>query len=165
MLKKRVGFITGAGGYLGGETALTLAREGVCVGVCDIREENVKSVVEKIIAEGGEAKGYIADVSESAEITSAIEKCAEDFGRLDIMIHAAGGSTRIAGPDAKWTHLVNQEDYVIDKVLKVNLYGAFWSSRAAARIMIKQGEGGKIINLASTVGVNGMCCSTDYGAA
>ncbi len=162
---KRVAFITGAGGYLGGETALTLAREGVAIGVCDIREENVKNIVDKIVAEGGNAKGYIADVSDSAEITAAIEKCAEDFGRLDIMIHSAGGSTRIAGPDAKWTHLVNQEDYVIDKVLKVNLYGAFWSSRAAARIMIKQGEGGKIINLASTVGVNGMCCSTDYGAA
>lgn len=165
MEQKKVAFITGGGGYLGGETARTLAREGVAVGVCDIREEPVERVVEQIVAQGGEAKGYIADVSDSADITSAIARCAEDFGRLDIMIHAAGGSTRIAGPQAKWVPLVEQEDYVIDKVLKVNLYGAFWASRAAARIMLQQGEGGKILHLASTVGVNGMCCSTDYGAA
>lgn len=165
MNKERVAFITGGGGYLGGETAITLAKEGVAVGVCDIKKENVEKIVEKIISLGGRAKAYVADVSDSKEITEAIEQCAKDFGRLDIMIHSAGGSTRIAGPNAKWVHLVEQEDYVIDKVLKVNLYGAFWASRAAARIMIEQGEGGKIINLASTVGVNGMCCSTDYGAA
>ena len=57
MEKKRVAFITGGGGYLGGETALTLAREGVAVGVCDIREKNVQNIVDKIIAEGGVAKG------------------------------------------------------------------------------------------------------------
>jgi NAD(P)-dependent dehydrogenase (short-subunit alcohol dehydrogenase family) len=61
--------------------------------------------------------------------------------------------------------LVEQEDYVIERVLKVNLLGAFWASRAAARIMIKQGEGGKILNFASAVALNGLATCSDYAAA
>jgi len=61
--------------------------------------------------------------------------------------------------------LAEQEDYVIDRVLKINLYGAFWASRAAARVMIKQGEGGKIINFSSAVGFNGLANCCDYAAA
>ena len=138
---KKVAFITGAGGYIGSETARVLAKSGIAVAVCDINEETVNKTVESIIQNGGEAKGYIADVTESASIDSAITQAASDFGRLDIMVHIAGGSARIAGKDAKYRPLVEQEDYVIDRVLKVNLYGAFYASRAAARIMIKQGEG------------------------
>jgi len=81
------------------------------------------------------------------------------------MVHIAGGSARIAGPNAKYVPLVEQEDYVIDKVLKVNLYGALWASRAAARVMIKQGEGGKIINFSSAVAFNGLVGSVDYAAS
>ena len=53
----------------------------------------------------------------------------------------------------------------VQEVLKVNLYGAFWASRAAARIMIKQGEGGKIINFSSAVGINGLVSCCDYAAS
>lgn len=162
---KKVAFITGAGGYIGSETARTLAKSGIAIAVCDINEQTVNQTVESIVQNGGEAKGYIADVTDSASIDSAINQAASDFGRLDIMVHIAGGSARIAGKDAKYRPLVEQEDYVIDRVLKVNLYGAFYASRAAARIMIKQGEGGKIINFSSAVGINGLKCCTDYAAA
>ena len=161
----KVAFITGAGGYIGSVTAQTLAKEGVRIAVCDLNEAAIQRTVDAITAAGGEAKGYVADVSESASIDAAVNQAAEDFGRLDILVHVAGGSARIAGPDAKYRRLVNQEDYVIDRVLKVNLYGAIWASRAAARIMIQQGEGGKIINFSSTVGLNGLRCSSDYAAA
>ena len=127
----KVAFITGGGGYIGSEVAATLAREGVSVAVCDINEAAVSRTVEAILKEGGVAKGYAADVTESASIDAAINQAAEDLGGLDIMVHVAGGSARIAGPEAKYVHLVDQEDYVIDRVLKVNLYGAFWASRAA----------------------------------
>lgn len=162
---KKVAFITGAGGYIGSETARTLAKSGIAIAVCDINEQTVNQTVESIVQNGGEAKGYIADVTDSASIDSAINQAASDFGRLDIMVHIAGGSARIAGKDAKYRPLVEQEDYVIDRVLKVNLYGAFYASRAAARVMIKQGEGGKIINFSSAVGLNGLKCCTDYAAA
>lgn len=161
----KVAFITGAGGCLGSETALTLARSGISVAVCDINEETVKKTVERITEAGGVAKGYVADVTDSASIDSAINTAAEELGRLDIMVHVAGGSARIAGKDAKYVPLVEQEDFVIDRVLKVNLYGAFYASRAAARIMLRQGEGGKIINFSSAVGLNGLANLTDYAAA
>ena len=162
---KKVAFITGAGGYIGGETAKVLAAEGISVAVCDLIPERVEQTVATIVEAGGSAKGYVADVTESASITAAIEQAAADFGRLDIMVHAAGGSSRIAGPEAKYVHLVDQEDWVIDRVLKVNLYGAFYADRAAARIMIRQGQGGKIINFGSAVGINGLCYCADYAAA
>ena len=162
---KKVAFITGGAGYIGSETALTLAKNGVAVAVCDINEEAIQKTVDKITEEGGEAKGYVFDVSDSASVDQTVEKIVADFGRLDIMVHGAGGSDRIAGKDVKFAKLVDREDYVIDTVLKVNLYGAFWASRAAARVMIKQGEGGKIINFASAVGFNGLRGACSYAAA
>ncbi|MGN0177917.1 MAG: SDR family NAD(P)-dependent oxidoreductase [Monoglobaceae bacterium] len=161
----KVAFITGAGGYIGGETAVTLAKQGIKIGVCDINYETIEKTVKRIEEIGGTAKGYIMDVTDSKSVDEVTENILSDFGRLDIMVHIAGGSARIAGKDAKYVPLVEQEDYVIDRVLKINLYGAFWASRAAARIMIKQGEGGKIINFSSAVGINGLknCC--DYAAS
>ncbi|MBR2860230.1 MAG: SDR family oxidoreductase [Clostridia bacterium] len=162
---RKVAFITGAGGFLGSESARSLARQGIAVAVCDINPDTVKATVDSIKAFGGEAFGMVFDVSESKEVDAAVEETVKRYGRLDIMIHMAGGSARIAGKDAKYLPLAEQEDYVIDRVLKVNLYGAFWATRAAARQMIKQGEGGKIINVSSTVGVNGLAWSSDYAAS
>ena len=161
----KVAFITGAGGYIGSETARTLAKSGIAIAVCDINEEAVNKTVESIKALGGVAFGRVLDVTDSADVDAAVAETVEKFGRLDIMVHIAGGSARIAGKDAKYRPLVEQEDYVIDRVLKVNLYGAFYASRAAARVMIKQGEGGKIINFSSAVGINGLKTCTDYAAA
>lgn len=158
-------FITGAGGYIGSETALTLAKQGVHIAVCDLNEEAAQRTVASITGMGGIAKVYVADVTNSSSVDDAVNAAAEYFGRLDIMIHVAGGSARIAGKDAKYVPLVEQEDYVIDRVLKVNLFGAFWASRAAARVMIKQGVGGKIINFSSAVGINGLAKCTDYAAS
>ena len=162
---RKVAFITGAGGYIGGECARTLAKKGIAAVVSDINPDTVKTMVDSIKDFGGEAFGIVMDVANSNEVDDAVNKTVEKYGRLDIMIHAAGGSARIAGPKAKYSDLAYQEDFVIDRVLKVNLYGAFWASRAAARVMIKQGEGGKIINFASTVGVNGLRGFVDYAAS
>ena len=161
----KVAFITGAGGYIGGETAVTLAKQGIKIAVCDINTETVEKTVKRITEIGGTAKGYVFDVTDSQSVDDTVDKIVNDFGRLDIMVHIAGGSARIAGKDAKYVPLVKQEDYVIDKVLKINLYGAFWASRAAARVMIKQGEGGKIINFSSAVGLNGLKTCCDYAAS
>ena len=161
----KVAFITGAGGYIGSQTALTLAKEGISVAVCDINEEAIQRSVARITEAGGTAKGYVFDITDSKDVDRVVNEIVADFGRLDIMVHVAGGSARIAGPEAKYRPLVEQEDYVIDRVLKVNLYGAFWASRAAARVMIRQGEGGKIINFSSAVGLNGLKNSCDYAAS
>ncbi len=164
-MKNKVALITGAGGYIGGETAVALAKQGVKIAVCDINNETTEKTVKRIEEMGGTAKGYIIDVTDSENVDNVVSDIVNDFGRLDICVHIAGGSARIAGKDAKYAHLVDQEDYVIDRVLKVNLYGAFWVSRAAARVMIKQGEGGKIINLSSAVAFNGLAGCCDYAAS
>lgn len=161
----KVAVITGAGGYIGGETAVQLAKSGINIAVCDINEEAIQRTLDRINEIGGVAKGYVIDVTDSKNVNDTISKIVEDFGRIDISIHVAGGSARIAGKDAKYVPLVEQEDYVIDRVLKVNLYGAFWVSRAVARVMIEQGEGGKIINFSSAVGLNGLKTCSDYAAA
>lgn len=161
----KVAFITGAGGYIGSETAVALAKEGIKTAVCDIVPKTVNETVKRIEEIGGTAKGYVFDVTNSQDVNRVVNEIVTDFGRLDIMVHAAGGSARIAGAEAKYAPLTEQEDYVIDTVLKVNLYGAFWASRAAARVMIKQGEGGKIINFSSVVGMNGLCGCSEYAAS
>lgn len=160
---EKTAFITGAGGYIGTQTAITLAREGINIAVCDISEKSVRATVDKVNAMGGNAKGYVSDVTDSTAIEYAVRKAAADFGGLDIMIHIAGGSARIAG--GKYVPLVEQDENVIDRVLKVNLYGSIWTNRAAAKIMIKQGRGGKIINFASAVGINGLSTCSDYAAS
>lgn len=160
---EKTAFITGAGGYIGTQTAITLAREGINIAVCDISEKSVRATVDKVNAMGGNAKEYVSDVTDSTAIEYAVRKAAADFGGLDIMIHIAGGSARIAG--GKYVPLVEQDENVIDRVLKVNLYGALWTNRAAAKIMIKQGRGGKIINFASAVGINGLSTCSDYAAS
>lgn len=159
----KTAFITGAGGYIGSQTALTLAKEGANIAVCDINKAAAENTVQKITAMGANAKGYVCDVSDSRDIELAMGKAVTDFGSLDIMVHVAGGSARIAG--GAYVPLTEQQDSVIDKVIKVNLYGAIWASRAAARIMIKQGTCGKIVNFASAVGINGLQTCCDYAAA
>ena len=159
----KTAFITGAGGYIGTQTAITLAKKGITIAVCDISEKSVQMTVDKINAACGNANGYVSDVTDLKNIEAAVQKAASDFGSLDIMIHIAGGSARIAG--GRYVPLVEQDAEVIDRVLKVNLYGAFWASRAAAKIMIKQGNGGKIINFASAVGINGLANCCDYAAS
>lgn len=163
--QKKVALITGAGGYIGGECAVVLAKEGVAVAVCDISEAAIEKTVARIKESGGEAKGYLMDVTDSKSVNAVVLQIVEDLGRLDISIHVAGGSARVAGPKARYLPLIEQEDYVIDSVLKINLYGAFWVSRAAARVMVKQGEGGRILNFSSLVAYNGLRGCVDYAAS
>ena len=162
---KKVAIITGAGGYIGGESAARLAKEGVRIAVCDINAETVEKTVERIRSAGGEAKGYVFDVTDAKAVEAAVESVVADFGRLDISVHVAGGSARIAGPDAKYLTLVEQDIDVIDKVIRINLYGAIYLAKYAASQMIKQGEGGRIISFSSAVGLNGLKRSVEYGTS
>lgn len=159
----KTAFITGAGGYIGAQTAVTFAKESINVAVCDISEAAAWATVDKINSAGGNAKGYVCDVTVLEDIEKAVNSAADDFGGLDIMVHIAGGSARIAGGD--YVPLTEQSENVIDKVIKVNLYGALWANKAAAKVMIKQARGGKIINFASAVGINGLAACCDYAAS
>lgn len=152
--------ITGAGGYIGGTTACRFAREGAAVAVCDINAEAVQRTVDKILAGGGRAVGITVDVMRSESVDAAVARAVEAFGGLDVMVHAAGGSAR-----GESRRLVDQSDEVLDKILGVNLFGGLYASRAAAREMIRQNRGGRIINISSVVALNGLKGCVDYAAA
>ena len=164
-LTDKVAIITGAGGFIGRETALTFVKQGAKVALCDIDENTLKSIGEEIRAIGGECKEYLLDVTDSKQIDSVVEDVKNHFGSVDISVHVAGGSARIAGGRSAQVALVDQKDEVLDKVLKVNLYGAMYLARACAREMIKQCKGGRIISFSSVVGVNGLWSCSDYAAA
>ena len=164
-MKGKVAVVTGAGGYIGSAVAKQLASDGCAVAVCDINTETAQKTVDAIRAAGGTASAYAVDVTSSSDVDALIAAVVGEFGRLDISIHVAGGSARIAGPDAKYLELTEQVDHTIETVLAVNLLGALFVSRAAARQMKAQGEGGRIINFSSIVGKNGLAQSVDYAAA
>ena len=161
----KIAFVTGAGGYIGGCVARTLAAEGMAVAVCDLRRQNAEKTAAEIVSAGGKALALELDVTDSAAVDAAVEETVRAFGGLDVSVHVAGGSARIAGPDVKTAYLTEREDFVIDRVIRVNLYGAIYVARAAARQMIAQGRGGRIISFASVVGVNGLRKSVEYAAA
>lgn len=161
----KTAFITGAGGYLGSEIARTLAKNGAAVAVCDLNAETAQKTTDSILEAGGKAITIAVDVTEPDSIEAAMEQTERELGEIYISIHVAGGSARIAGPNVRYSVLADQEDYVIDRVLKVNLYGAIYVARAAARRMRDRNNGGRIISFASTVGVNGLKGCTEYAAA
>ena len=156
----KVAFLTGGGGYIGSAVALRLAALGAKVAVCDLDLEKAERTVQQIRAIGGTAIVLAADVAESKSIEAAIQRTDEEVCGLDIMMHIAGGSAR-----ERMKPLIKQEDEVIERVIRINLLGAIYSSRAAARIMVKRKRGGRIINFSSIVGVNGLRGCVDYAAA
>ena len=158
--ENKIAFITGAGGYIGGTTARMLAAEGAKVAVCDITDAACAKTVRDICEAGGTAIAAPADVKVSASVEAAVSKAVETFGGLDFMIHVAGGSAR-----ERQQYLADQSDEVILNVLGVNLLGAFWASRVAARILRDQGRGGRIINISSIVALDGLRGSVDYAAS
>lgn len=158
--ENKTAFITGGGGYIGGTTARMLAAEGAAVAVCDINEESVTGTVNAIREAGGRAIGIVADVTRSASVDKAVAQTVAELGRVDIMVHVAGGSARGDMHD-----LVEQSDEVIERVIGINMFGGIWSSRACAREMIRQGQGGRIINISSVVAVNGLRGCVEYGAS
>ena len=162
--ENKVAFITGGGGYIGGETAYMFAKEGASVAICDVNEQALMDKLERIKALGVQAKGYLIDVTDSESVNDVVATVIKDFGKIDISVHVAGGSARIAGPNL-FAHLIDQKDYVIDKVLKVNLYGAMYVARAVGKYMVTNGVKGRIISFSSVVGQNGLIGCSDYAAA
>ncbi len=156
-LAGKVALITGAGYGIGRAFALGFGAAGASVLATDILEENAERTAEAIRRAGGQAGSRRLDVSKRAEVEAAVQAAVERFGRLDIMINNAGIFPRAAAlelDDATW-----------DAVLSVNLKGTFLCSQAAARVMVEQGEGGRIVNLASRSAYQFSPRGTHYAAS
>ena len=153
-LKERVALITGASRGIGREAALLFAREGAKIAVCDVAESG-QDVVDEINRKEGEAIFVKTDVTDRESCQRAAQIAIERFQRIDILINNAG-----IVRDARLVKM-SEEDF--DLVVKVNLKGAFNATQAVAPFMIEQGSG-KIINVASVVGLYGNFGQTNYVA-
>ncbi|GIV76030.1 glucose 1-dehydrogenase [Litorilinea aerophila] len=156
-LDNRVAIVTGAGSGIGRAMATLFAAEGARVVVADIVAERVDETVAAIRTAGGEATGFVGDVSSPEDVARMIDLASETYGRLDILCNNAGIMDRMA-PAA---------DVPLDlweRVLRINLTGPFLACRKAIPLMRAQG-GGVILNTASVAGLHGGRAGAAYTAS
>jgi NAD(P)-dependent dehydrogenase (short-subunit alcohol dehydrogenase family) len=146
-LTGRVALITGASRGIGRAIALAFAEAGadLVVSSRDKRPPELEKVAEEIRARGRRAVAIPAHVGKRAEVQNLVHKTLQEFGRIDILVNNAGANPVLSS-------MVDLEEEAFEKVLEVNLKGAFLMSKAVAGEMIKQG-GGRIINISSISGL------------
>lgn len=138
-LKDRIAIVTGASSGIGRAIALRFAAEGARVIAVARRADALESVVTE---SGGDIVAHACDVSEPAEVAALGRFCRERFGRLDILSNNAG----IGGESQKRLHELSLESF--DKVMNVNVRGAFMVLQQAVKLMLESG-GGSVVNMAS----------------
>ena len=175
-LDGKVALVTGAGRLrgIGRAAALALARLGADVAVTgtgrdpstfpdyekEIGWRDVESVADLIRNEGRGALSLIVDVTDERQVETMIEQTVSELGRLDILVNNAAH-----GVGADRTPILDLEPAVFDRVVGVKVRGTYLCTRAAAARMIEQGDGGKIVNIASVAGKRGSANTLAYNAA
>ncbi|HEV2695274.1 MAG TPA: glucose 1-dehydrogenase [Verrucomicrobiae bacterium] len=141
-LKGKVAIVTGGNSGIGMAIALELARQGANIVIDYVAHPEATDALAKQIRDlGDRAIGVKADVSNVAELQNLFAAAVQEFGRVDIMVNNAGVETR--------TSVLDTTEAQYDKVLDINLKSAFFGTQLAAQQMIKQGGGGRIINITS----------------
>ena len=141
-LKGKIAVVTGGNSGIGKAIVLELAKKEAKVAInYVVNPEATEDLEKQIKAMGGQAISVKADVSKVAELQDLIDATVKAFGRVDVMVNNAGVETR--------TSLLDTTEQQYDKVLDVNLKSAFFGTQIAAKQMIKQGGGGRIINITS----------------
>ena len=156
-LKGKVALVTGAGMGIGRAIALRLAADGFRVVVNDIDQASIDAVAGEIQAAGAAAVGVMADVSDREQVHAMVGTAVSHCGRLDVMVSNAG-IVQVA-PVME----ITESDF--DKLFSINLKGVIWCAQAAARQMIEQGQGGKIINAGSLASHMGPAILGTYSAS
>jgi NAD(P)-dependent dehydrogenase (short-subunit alcohol dehydrogenase family) len=156
-LKDKVAIITGAGRNIGKEIARVFAQEGAKIAVVESHQGRGEAVVRELRQAGHAALLSHCDISKSAEVQRMVGEVVGQFGRIDVLVNNA------AITDHKNVLEIGEEEF--DQVIAVTLKGPFLVSQRVARQMVKQGGGGKIINLVSTSGLVGRPDAIAYCAA
>jgi len=141
----RIALITAAANGIGRATAEIMAREGATVVCVDNHPERLDSAVAAL---GPSAHGRLCDALEQAQVDAVVDGVVKDFGRIDILVNAVGGSTIIPKPSAAIEEH-SLEDW--QKIIRFNLDGTFLFTHAVVPVMKRQ-RAGKIVNLASIAG-------------
>ena len=138
----RVAIVTGGDSGIGHAISLELGRQGASVTVNYHKDEAAaNATVDAIKAAGGKAQAVQGDVSSVADIQKLVDAAVSAFGRLDVMVNNAGMETR--------TSTLDTTEHQFDMVIGVDLKSAFFGVQLAAKQMIKQGGGGRIVNISS----------------
>ncbi|MFJ6412066.1 beta-ketoacyl-ACP reductase [Terribacillus saccharophilus] len=157
MLSGKAALVTGASRGIGREIALELARNGVNVAVnYSGSKEKAEAVAEEIRALGQESIVIQANVAEEESVKDMVKQTIEAFGSLDILVNNAGIT--------RDNLLMRMKEEDFDAVIQTNLKGVFLCTKAVTRQMMKQ-KAGRIINVASIVGVSGNPGQANYVAA
>lgn len=166
-LENKVAIVTGASSGIGRAIAIGFAREGARVICADIRkaarpegfeEDRHQDTDEVIRAHGGQALFVQTDVTVAQEMANLVTRAVEHYGRLDIMVNNAGVFTRLAP-----IHEKTEEEY--DFTMNVNAKGVWNGCQQAIRQFLRQGDGGRIINIVSIAGIVGLANEPAYCAA
>jgi NAD(P)-dependent dehydrogenase (short-subunit alcohol dehydrogenase family) len=158
----KVAVITACASGIGRATADILAREGAIIVAVDNNLERLDKAVSEITAAGGKAHGRLCNALDKDQVDPLVEGIAREFGRIDILVNAVGGSTIIPRPSATVDEL-GLDDW--KAIIDFNLDGTFLFTHAVVPIM-KQQRSGKIVNLASIAGRGrSVASSSAYAAA
>jgi acetoin reductase-like protein len=153
----KAAIVTGAGRGIGHAMALRLAQEGADVAIVDINQESAEETANEIRALNRRSLALSVDLSRIDLIAAMIDEVVAGFGRLDIIINNAG---RV---EIKPFLDVTEKEW--DQTIDLNLKGTYFCIQAAARQMVKQGAGGRIINMSSVAGRHGRADSSAYAAS
>jgi NAD(P)-dependent dehydrogenase (short-subunit alcohol dehydrogenase family) len=140
-LAGKVALVTGGAQGIGLACAEALGREGAKVLVTDVNAQAGRDAIERLREAGVEAAFTPCDVSRKGEVVAAVADAVARFGKLDVLVANAGV--------VHAAEFLDLEEADFDRVLSVNLKGIFLAGQAAARQMVKQGQGGAIINMSS----------------
>jgi 3-oxoacyl-[acyl-carrier protein] reductase len=155
-LKGKVALVTGAGKGIGKAVAIALANEGVNVGLMARTEKDLVAVADEIKSIGVNVAYATADISNRIAVEEAILKIQQELGDINILINNAG-----TGTFAKFLDL---EPEAWENMIKVNLFGVYYATRAVLPSMIEK-KSGDIINISSTAGKSGAAVTSAYSAS
>lgn len=157
-LEKKVCIITGAATGIGRAIATKFVKEGASVAIDYVgNSEKADELVAALKTIGGDAIAIAADVSDADQVAMLFDETVKKFGRVDVLVNNAGIEKKmpfVDTPESDW-----------NKIIAVNLTGPFLCSQRAAKEMIKQGDGGRIINVSSVHEDLAMPTNSPYCAA
>jgi len=153
----RVVIVTGGAGGIGAAASRAIAAEGGKVVVADLDQDRARFVAESIGADGGEATAVSVDVTDRVSVRAMIEAAVERFGQLNVIFNNAGMNRPRGFMD------VDQENF--EQIVRVNTWGVMVCTQEAAKQMISQGKGGKIVNTGSIASRQGFWDFVPYCVA
>lgn len=163
-LDKKIAVVTGAAAGIGRAIALRLAREGAFVAGIDSNEKGVSDIAQEIMGLGSQACAYQADIRDSDCIRTITENIQNKYGYINILVNNAGIYHHLEDGSKMRMKFADSNVAIWRRVLEVNLLGTMIVTHAVLPGMMHM-KGGKIINIGSVAGVNGLATMVDYSAS